>query len=159
MARSVGRSSDEERPLISYVLSINTGKPFPVQEVDNQSSKRAFSTFRPILPRTLSSLVISSDSQSPTTPSPTPCEHIDYRRERSPSPLSVSMKDGLNADEKTDPASTYFNKVGSSFTRTKPWGFEIIPEQDHLKFSSAHLQKLVSVVSETSNIKVLSNVS
>ena len=41
----------------------------------------------------------------------------------------------------------YFNKVGSSFTGVKPWGFDIIPEEDHLKFSSAHLQSLVSLVS------------
>ena len=37
-------------------------------------------------------------------------------------------------------------QVGSSFTRTRPWGFEIIPEQDHLKFSSSHLQTLLGVV-------------
>ncbi|XP_046360282.2 phosphatidylinositol 4-kinase alpha-like isoform X1 [Haliotis rufescens] len=157
MARAVGRSSDEERPLISYVLSINTGKPYPVQEDNNPTSKRAFSTFRPILPRTLSSLVISSDSPSPTSPSPTNLDYVDGHRERSPSPLSVSMRDGLNVEDKVDPASTYFNKVGSSFTRTKPWGFEIIPEQDHLPFSSAHLQTLVSVAKRLLGKEVLKN--
>ena len=148
MARAIGRSSDEDQPLISYLLSVKTGQPYSEPEQDSPTNKRSFSTFRPILPRTLSSLILNSESPSPHSPSPTPFDYSEKnRRERSPSPLSVSVRETMGSDNKPEFASFYFNKVGASFTRTRPWGFEIIPEQDHIKFSTSHLQTLVSVVS------------
>ncbi|KAK6191311.1 hypothetical protein SNE40_003034 [Patella caerulea] len=160
LARSVGRSSDEERPLISTVLTVNNIKLFQTYEQENTSyHRRAFSTFRPILPRTLSSLVINTDSPSPT--SPIPFDYSESRRERSPSPLMGPSRESIlsssEKEEKQEVSSIYLNKVGASFTRTKPWGFEIIPEQDHLEFCSAHLQTLVSVAKRLLNKDVLKN--
>ncbi|XP_041348000.1 phosphatidylinositol 4-kinase alpha-like [Gigantopelta aegis] len=158
MARAMGRSSDENRPLISYLLSVKTGQPYSEQEQEKATSKRSFSTFRPILPRTLSSLVLNSESPSPHSPSPTPFDYSERaKRERSPSPLLVSFRDSPGSNDKGDPAMVYFNKVGSSFTRTKPWGFEIIPEQDHIKFSTSHLQTLVNVAKRLLNKDTLNN--
>ena len=78
-------------------------------------------------------------------------EYSDARRERSPSPNDpkyTSTRNSPAPEEKINPAAHYFNKMGSNFTRIRPWGFEIIPEQDHLRFSSAHLQTLVYLVSD-----------
>ncbi|KAL5017409.1 hypothetical protein ScPMuIL_006998 [Solemya velum] len=162
MARAIGRSSDEEKPLISTLFSTEPTKPY----IDNLKSetvadKQNFTTFRPILPRTLSFHVISSDTPSPT--SPTAAVAIEFpdqlRRDRSPSPSSPQFKDRTPSglEDNINPTVYYFHKVGSSFTRVKPWGFEIIPEQDHLKFSSGHLQTLVSVAKRLLHKDVLRN--
>lgn len=150
MARAIGRSSDEETPLISILMSLKKGMSgrVPLVEQTQRESRKAFYAVRPILPRTLSSHILAADCPSPST-SPTPFDFGgESWRERSPSPMTSASRDSLAPEEGCEsPASFYFNKIGSSFTRTKPWGFEIIPEQDHLKFSSSHLQTLVSVVS------------
>ncbi|PVD31364.1 hypothetical protein C0Q70_06776 [Pomacea canaliculata] len=161
MVRAIGRSSDDEMPLISYLLSVHLDLRKEVAEQpQDQAAKqrRSFNTFRPILPRTMSSLVLSSDLPSPTSPQPTRLDAPELpSRERSPSPLDVGpgRDNGVTGD--SDPVEVYFNKVGSSFTRTKPWGFEIIPEQDHLKFSSSHLQTLVAVAKRLLNKDMLKN--
>ncbi|ESO97694.1 hypothetical protein LOTGIDRAFT_103639 [Lottia gigantea] len=162
LARSIGRSSDEDKPLISNVLYVNNGgkSVLPVAEQETvQTHRRAFSTFRPILPRTLSSLVINTESPSPT--SPIPFDYPENRRERSPSPLLPPSRESIHSnsekEERPPLTSVYLNKVAASFTRTKPWGFEIIPEQDHLEFCSSHLQTLVSVAKRLLNKDVLKN--
>ena len=64
LARSLGRSSDEECSLISYLLSVHS-KPQASQviatEPDPLPQKSNFSTFRSILPRTLSTVFGQSD--------------------------------------------------------------------------------------------------
>lgn len=152
MSRAIGRSSNEEKPLISILFSAEQRKmPIDTNENEIMTEKPNFTTFRPILPRTLSSHVILSDAPSPT--SPTTVVAIDFpdplRHDRFLSSSSTQVKDRTPScfEENIDPTVYYFNKVGSSFTRVKPWGFEIIPEQDHLKLSSGHLQTLVSMVS------------
>ncbi|KAK7087993.1 hypothetical protein V1264_021976 [Littorina saxatilis] len=156
MCRAVGRSSDEEMPLISYLLSVH--RDSRVEAPENQESqlvqqRKSFNAFRPILPRTMSTLVLNqTDLPSPTSHSL--LSPPDFTtRECSSSPLETQGHGGKEGavDEQGDPADLQFNKVGSSFTRTKPWGFEIIPEEDHLKFSSSHLQTLVGVAKRLLN--------
>ncbi|KAL8613206.1 hypothetical protein ACOMHN_043015 [Nucella lapillus] len=162
MARAVGRSSDEEMPLISFLLSVHRDLPTEntaetQSKVADAPQRRSFNTFRSILPRTMSTMVLNQASDLPSPTSATPTSHLDApdfnMRERSPSPLEArggQGKDG-SGDMLGDPAELYFNRVGSSFTRTKPWGFEIIPEADHLEFSSNRLQALVGVAKRLLN--------
>ena len=118
MARAIGRSSDEEMPLISYLLSVHRDLQVEAPE-DFRSQvtppRRSFNAFRPILPRTMSTLVLSQgDLPSPSSASPS--IHLDAPdialRERSPSPLEAwgQGKDGAG-DEQGDPADLHFNKV------------------------------------------------
>ena len=147
MARAIGRSSDDNTPLINLLFPLPSQCSAAFEPLEDASSppKRPFTKFRSIFPRTLSSHVITPES--PTSPTPGSTENpADFRRERSPSPMAPTQQKSGSADDMLDPTVRYFNKVGSSFTRTKPWGFEIIPEEDHLKFSSSQLQTLVSVV-------------
>lgn len=147
MARAIGRSSDDRTPLINLLFPLPSQCFATVESPEDTNSppKRPFTKFRSIFPRTLSSHVITPES--PTSPTPGTTENpADFRRERSPSPMAPTQQKIGSADDMLDPTVRYFNKVGSSFTRTKPWGFEIIPEEDHLKFSSSQLQTLVSVV-------------
>ncbi|KAK3587137.1 hypothetical protein CHS0354_006778 [Potamilus streckersoni] len=145
MARAIGRSSDDQKPFISVLYSLDKEISLPVLD-EAEPFKKSFTTFRSILPRTLSSHVITPDS--PSTPSAHHAIEFSeyYRRERSPSPKAAATRISFAAsDTKIDPKVHYFNKVGSSFTHTKPWGFEIIPEQDHLKFDVSHLQALLAL--------------
>eukprot|EP00106_Octopus_bimaculoides_P007153 XP_014774595.1 PREDICTED: phosphatidylinositol 4-kinase alpha-like isoform X3 [Octopus bimaculoides] len=157
MARAIGRSSDDEVPLIKLLFPLPSS--CVVEEVlsdDKSPPKKPFTKFRSIFPRTLSSHVITPES--PTSPTPGINDGpIDFRRERSPSPMAPTQHKGGLTDDLLDPTIRYFNKVGSSFTRTKPWGFEIIPEEDHLKFSSSQLQTLVSVAKRLLSKDILKN--
>ena len=124
MARAVGRSSDEEMPLISYLLSVHRDLRAETQEDARSRAaprRRSFNPFRPILPRTMSTLVLSqSDLPSPSSTSPS--VHLDAPdfapRERSPSPLEAWGHGGgggvvgaAAAEEVDDPADLHFNKV------------------------------------------------
>lgn len=117
MVRAIGRSSDDEMPLISYLLSVHLDLRKEVAEQpQDQAAKqrRSFNTFRPILPRTMSSLVLSSDLPSPTSPQPTRLDAPELpSRERSPSPLDVGpgRDNGVTGD--SDPVEVYFNKVSA----------------------------------------------
>lgn len=118
MARAIGRSSDEEMPLISYLLSVH--RDLQVEATDNLRSqdtqhRRSFNAFRPILPRTMSTLVLSQgDLPSPTSTSPSILlDAPDFpTRERSPSPLEAwgQGKEGAG-DDQGDPADLHFNKA------------------------------------------------
>lgn len=158
MARAIGRSSDDRTPLINLLFPLPSQCFATVESPEDTNSppKRPFTKFRSIFPRTLSSHVITPES--PTSPTPGTTENpADFRRERSPSPMAPTQQKIGSADDMLDPTVRYFNKVGSSFTRTKPWGFEIIPEEDHLKFSSSQLQTLVSVAKRLLSKDILKN--
>ena len=151
MARSIVRSTNDDTFLIAKIFPSENLVHAPVSVQDDLPKEKTFSSFRPILPRTLSSHVLNLDS-SPSSPT----MHQSFEalcsrsRERSPSPM-LPRREEKKEDDIIDDTVHYFNKVGSNFTRTKPWGFEIIPEnpeEEHLKFSSTNIQKLVSVVSK-----------
>ncbi|XP_021377626.1 phosphatidylinositol 4-kinase alpha-like isoform X3 [Mizuhopecten yessoensis] len=146
MSRAIGRSSDGSVPLISILFPSEATRKSKVPPVDTSADSKVMS-FRSILPRTMSSHVIAQESSGPSSPVNIPSLAFPSprSRERSPSPIPNQIKEKPTQDEELDPAVHYFNKVGSSLTQTKPWGFEIIPERDHLKFSSSHLQTLVGV--------------
>lgn len=62
LCRAMGRSSDEEMAIISYLLSVHRDQR--VDAAANQESalavqRRSFHAFRPILPRTMSTLVLN----------------------------------------------------------------------------------------------------
>ena len=67
MGRAMGRSSDDEEALISKIFNVQ--KPVSLEAVDenDDSLKKSFTTFRSILPRTMSSHIITPDS--PSSPS------------------------------------------------------------------------------------------
>ena len=157
--RALGRSSDGGEPLISILFESDKPKGSISKGNNSDDGMKAFTSFRPILPRTLSYSMITPDSPSSPSALHAVMDFVDTQRERSPSPKSLpppvqplvrvnpAKEDDVNSKE------LFFNKMGSSFTKTKPWGFEIIPEQDHLKFSSNHLLLLFSLVNilSTSN--------
>lgn len=116
MCRAVGRSSDEEMPLISYLLSVH--RDSRVEAPENQESqlvqqRKSFNAFRPILPRTMSTLVLNqTDLPSPTSHSL--LNPPDFTtRECSTLPLETQGHGGKEGavDEQGDPADLQFNKV------------------------------------------------
>ncbi|XP_052072692.1 phosphatidylinositol 4-kinase alpha-like isoform X2 [Mytilus californianus] len=148
MARAIGRSSDDETYLISKLFPPENIVKAPTSVQDETPKEKTFSSFRPILPRTLSSHVLNLDSSGPSSPT----MHQSFEalcsrsRERSPTPMLPQKQE--KKENTVDDTVHYFNKIGSNFTRTKPWGFEIIleqPEEEHLKFSSGHVQRLVAI--------------
>ncbi|XP_056020742.1 phosphatidylinositol 4-kinase alpha-like isoform X2 [Ostrea edulis] len=163
--RALGRSSDGNKPLISLLYpseSINREHRNPTnsQEEEEDEDEKTF-TFRSILPRTISTHLIYSDPVSPVSPTGGNVpEYPTMRfRERSPSPLAVQVSGKTNQEEDVECSTHYFRKIASSFTCVKPWGFEIIPEKDHLVFSSSQLQRLLSLTKKLLNKEVLSNVN
>ncbi|XP_012945848.1 phosphatidylinositol 4-kinase alpha, partial [Aplysia californica] len=166
LARSLGRSSDEDCPLISHLLSVH-GPPQPAQsclpEPEPVQQRGHFNTFRSILPRTLSSVFVQTEGGGTAVVPDGGDGGSDRKasyRERSPSPLATSRDlytDGASAYAIVEPlpSAIYFNKIASSFTRTRPWGFEIIPELDHLKFREGHLSRILQVTKRLLKRKVL----
>lgn len=151
LGRALGRSSDESQALICQLFSPE--KPIPCQfgEQMKDTDQKPFTSFRPILPRTLSQHLIGTPD-TPSTPSglSSSLDYFDIHKERSPSPnaaLPVRVTTSPMKEENPDLKLVYFTLWGSSFTKIKPWGFEIIPEQEHLKFHSDHIQKLFKIVS------------
>jgi len=154
MARVLGRSSDDHASLIS-LLYAPTKFVTPVKQGDEKDGKdKSFTSFRPIFPRTLSSHMITPET--PLTPSgQSSLDYFESHRERSPSPKPIPQHTNSIIDsgpKQTKEATPdlkliYFNVWGSSFTKVKPWGFELVPQQDHLKFSQKQLEKLFDIVS------------
>lgn len=161
MARAIGRSSDDETNLISKLFPPENIVKAPTSVQDEAPKEKTFSSFRPILPRTLSSHVLNLDSSGPSSPT----MHQSFEalcsrsRERSPTPMLPQKQE--KKENTVDDTVHYFNKIGSNFTRTKQWGFEILPEhpeEEHLKFSSGHVQRLVAIVSVLTQHKKKTNV-
>lgn len=149
MTRALGRTTDDGTYLISKLYPPENVVKVPVS-VKEEPLEKTFSSFRPILPRTLSSHVLNLEMSSPNSPTGHQSfDNLSFRsRERSPSPMIPQKEE--KKDRLVDDTVHYFNKIGSNFTRTKPWGYEIIPEhpeEEQLKFSSNHLQRLLAVVS------------
>ncbi|KAL4223436.1 Phosphatidylinositol 4-kinase alpha [Mactra antiquata] len=149
LSRALGRSSDENQALISQLFIPE--KPIPCQNGQKMTENdlKPFTSFRPILPRTLSQHLIGTPD-TPSTPSglSSSLDYFDIHRERSPSPNSAQparITSSPPKEENPDLKLVYFNLWGSSFTKIKPWGFEIIPEQEHLKFHSDHIQTLFEI--------------
>lgn len=61
--------------------------------------------------------------------------------------MSRTSQPGLSQEPVPDLKQIYCNVWGSSFTKIKPWGLEIVPEQQHLQFTMPQLQKLFDTVS------------
>ncbi|KAH9492192.1 Phosphatidylinositol 4-kinase alpha [Bulinus truncatus] len=170
LARSMGRSSDEECSLISYLLSVREA-PISMQRVPQPEpvQRSHFNTFRSIMPRTMSTVFVSDTGANITGSGSTDAigdginERKSSYRDRSPSPLEGSIKDnssltGLSSNTVVSdvlPYTIYFNKIASSFTRTRPWGFEIIPEQDHLKFNQDQLNSILQCAKRLLKRRVL----
>ncbi|RUS74514.1 hypothetical protein EGW08_017721 [Elysia chlorotica] len=128
-----------------------------------------FNTFRSILPRTLSTVFVQGDVAATVMGSTDGIgdgagERKPSYRDRSPSPLDSSNRDvssnvsylsGPSEPREFFPHTIYFNKIASSFTRTKPWGFEIIPEQDHLKYREEQLDLILQVAKRILKKRVL----
>ncbi|KAK3083088.1 hypothetical protein FSP39_013642 [Pinctada imbricata] len=161
MSRALGRSSNDHQPLISRLFpSESLVKKASAVTVEKEND-RSVTGFRAILPRTMSSQLLNLDATTPTSPSGVPVFDFPTHRgrERSPSPMSHSLPEKPGQTNDLDPAVHYFCKIGSNFTATKPWGLEIIPETNHLKFSSNLLQRLLSLTKRILSKKVITRVN
>lgn len=150
LIRALGRSSDGSKHLISLLYpseSVHKELSVPSKEEENEEDENTF-TFRSILPRTISSHLIYSDPNSPVSPTRGNVPEIPTTkfRERSPAPLGVQDPGKPGQEGEVEASTHYFCKIASSFTSVKPWGFEIIPEKDHLVFTPTQLQRLLSQV-------------
>ncbi|XP_062588022.1 phosphatidylinositol 4-kinase alpha-like isoform X3 [Saccostrea cucullata] len=163
LIRALGRSSDGIKPLISLLYpseSVQKEHSTPKDDKEEEEEEKTF-TFRSILPRTISTHLIYSDPVSPVTPTGGSLSEFPTMRyrERSPSPLGVQTPVKPGQEEDVEASTYYFSKIASSFTCVKPWGFEIIPERDHLVFSQTQLQRLVSLTKRLLSKEVLGNVN
>lgn len=149
LIRALGRSSDGNKHLISLLYpSESVHKELSVPTEGEEEEDENTFTFRSILPRTISSHLIYSDPNSPVSPTRGIVPEIPTTkfRERSPTPLGVQDPGKPGQEGEVESSTHYFCKIASSFTSVKPWGFEIIPEKDHLVFTPNQLQILLSQV-------------
>ncbi|XP_052799861.1 phosphatidylinositol 4-kinase alpha-like isoform X2 [Mya arenaria] len=145
MARAMGRSSDVEESLISQLYAPQKFVPCSTESNQVEGQGKAFTSFRPILPRTLSSHMITPDTPSTPSALSASLDYFDIHRERSPSPQPPPKYQSSTSPPREatpDLKQIYSNICGSSFTQVKPWGLEIIPEHKHLKFTMKQLKKL-----------------
>ncbi|XP_052714253.1 phosphatidylinositol 4-kinase alpha-like isoform X6 [Crassostrea angulata] len=161
LIRALGRSSDGSKHLISLLYpseSVHKELSVPSKEEENEEDENTF-TFRSILPRTISSHLIYSDPNSPVSPTRGNVPEIPTTkfRERSPAPLGVQDPGKPGQEGEVEASTHYFCKIASSFTSVKPWGFEIIPEKDHLVFTPTQLQRLLSQTIKLLNKELLTN--
>ncbi|XP_052243319.1 phosphatidylinositol 4-kinase alpha-like isoform X4 [Dreissena polymorpha] len=143
LARAMGRSSDDKESLISQLFAPQKYTPCTQKDEKPTGSAKTFPSFRPILPRTFSSHLMTPDT--PSTPSAlSSLEYFEILRERTPSPLPQPLKKTSTQAREANPdlKLIYCNMLGSSFTKSKPWGFELIPEQQHLKFTNEQMKRL-----------------
>ncbi|XP_059147060.1 phosphatidylinositol 4-kinase alpha-like [Physella acuta] len=169
LARSIGRSSDEECSLISYLLSVREA-PISMQRVPRTEPvhRSNFNSFRSIMPRTMSTVFTHSEAGSSSVSGAGSSDAVgdgaterkSSFRDRSPSPLDSTGRDTTMSGVTSNlgdvlPYTIYFNKIASSFTRTRPWGFEIIPEQDHLKFNEEQLNWILQCAKRLLKRRVL----
>lgn len=150
LIRALGRSSDGNKPHISLLFpseSVQKERSQVSEEEEEGEEEKTFA-FRSILPRTISSHLIYSDPASPISPTGGSMAEFPTMnfRERSPTPLGVQSPGKPGQEGEVESSSFYFCKIASSFTCVKPWGFEIIPEQDHLVFTQDQLNRLLSQV-------------
>ena len=155
MARSMGRVSESNTPLFSRLfppppqpdLSTYTYKKPTIP----QSPKKSFSQFRPIIPRSLSSNILSVEaSKQPAFSSQydltvTSISSLTSNR-RSPSPVDAPGGENANS-EPDDPYYILMNRVGSGFEKEESSANDNSDENDGLRFSSTQLQTLLTLVS------------
>ncbi|XP_078336365.1 phosphatidylinositol 4-kinase alpha-like [Crassostrea virginica] len=161
LIRALGRSSDGNKPHISLLFpseSVQKERSQVSEEEEEGEEEKTFA-FRSILPRTISSHLIYSDPASPISPTGGSMAEFPTMnfRERSPTPLGVQSPGKPGQEGEVESSSFYFCKIASSFTCVKPWGFEIIPEQDHLVFTQDQLNRLLSQTKKLLNKDVLTN--
>lgn len=156
LARSLGRTSDDETPLLSHIFSREStsagSQPQRDSENTGQSPRRSFTKFRPIIPKGMSKSILKSPNlqKSPLAS----CDMIDGRRSRSKSPSPGSdFAENLESwtDDTVDPTSHYFNVVGSSFVRKRAFTQQIKVKTRLIKFSSGDLQVLFNQVNRGDN--------
>ncbi|XP_064651813.1 phosphatidylinositol 4-kinase alpha-like isoform X3 [Lineus longissimus] len=145
MARSLGRTKDDKTPLISHIFPPPVSPAAVIVEENKKahSSKKAFTTFRSIIPRSLSYNILTEATQSNDS-----LDVVRGFRQKSPSPGEVSDNSSNGADDDpdmVDPRHHFFNQVGSSFTRMKPWGLAPVQHKTHLIFSLSQLQTVLHV--------------
>lgn len=103
------------------------------------SPRRAFNTFRSIIPRTMSQNILTNSS------SPSPDFSSPGGRQRSPSPVEVTTSPS-NPKELSDPTLYYFCKVGSTFVQEDVVDAESVGEKFKFQLSDAQLEKLLTLV-------------
>ena len=131
-----------QRPSADLLAAMAASSPLRSRAA---SPRRTFSTFRSIIPRTLSQSLLSSNSPSPDfTSSPS-------SRQRSPSPVEMSALSTGAAGEQLDPTLYYFGRIGVTFTQDEPTDQEAVTfdcsGRTGLEFTTSQLEALLGLVS------------
>src|SRR6218665_2438142 len=154
IGRALGRIPTGSASLLSSLFPPDThkapGTSCPERSLSPArpgSPRRTFSTFRSIIPRTMSqNFLTNSSSPSPDFSSPS-------GRQRSPSPVEVTNSPS-NPKELLDPTLYYFCKVGSTFVQEDATDDAETESEGRgrLEFSDSQLEKLLILVISSSLI-------
>lgn len=142
--RAFGRASETEPALFSRIFPAPTNPVIKYVHSPATVSTPAgsFNTFRPIIPRSLSSNYMSSSELLVPNNS---TDHLDNKNERT---LQSQSSIPYN------PQTYFFFKYGSSFGKIVPIGTEDF--ENPLKLNINHLQAILAIVSIT-NISLSNN--
>jgi len=144
IARAIGRTPDGNMPLLCKLFP-PPAPPDPSQltitpvSSHSNSPKKAFTTFRPIIPRSLSQNILSAKDPS--------VFFQGIQQQRASSPVE---KLDMNKQQKVthDPAGHYLNKIGTYFSSDDAGCSETKNKRPgSLQFSTAQLQTLLNLVS------------
>ncbi|XP_074644001.1 phosphatidylinositol 4-kinase alpha-like [Tubulanus polymorphus] len=141
MARAIGRCSDDKISLLCKLFPPPVSPAAVIVDESKNKTKKSFATFRPIIPRSLSYNIMSEIGQIDSD-----AHNFQSFRQKSPSPVENALDHDPDNDQ-MDTRFYYFNKVGSSFTKTKPWGFEIqvMTQKSYLSFTTLQLQTVLTL--------------
>ncbi|CAH1801953.1 unnamed protein product [Owenia fusiformis] len=137
IVRGFGRTSTDATPLICHLFP--TATPLichPTRPVT--SPKRAFTTFRPIIPRVMSRNILTEGLSRSTSPT-SPTGQSVRSRSKSPSPVEVPTTP-KSPDGSAEVRVNYFSVIGSSFPQTNlPTSQTTKPEEE--TFGKIHLSQ------------------
>uniref|UniRef100_T1J2J9 Thymidine kinase, cytosolic n=1 Tax=Strigamia maritima TaxID=126957 RepID=T1J2J9_STRMM len=144
LVRALGRASNQAPPLLCRMFP-NPKNPIPIQMEPKLEKKRSFTTFRPIIPRSLSSIFPSTLNLATVSIHNVGLDLPFSRMSSTPSSLtSIPIQtNGLN-QQQIDPTTYYFSKYGSSFGQIATIETMDPSEENPFNFSIVHLQAVLS---------------
>ncbi|XP_077996530.1 phosphatidylinositol 4-kinase alpha-like [Glandiceps talaboti] len=158
MGRAMGRSSSDHTFLFSQLFP-PPGSPTTIQAGDEKfiSVRRSFSTFRPIISRSMSQTLknVNPPDGSISPVSPTVEDKYSPTRHTQPVDKEEEKQRLRNKRYGFDPTTHLFSVVGSSFPRVKPvmaWEEEKRPP---IKFNVQQLQIILQLAKKLMNKDIL----
>ncbi len=150
MARALGRYPFGNTTLLGHIYPAKARKANQPNRAT--SPVRGFSTFRPIIPRSLSRNILNSKDLTQTTSDiyafGFQSQVQGQTRQRSPSPVNI-VPPAKPVKDVVDPTTHFYDKIGSTFHRDLLWDGGGSPSRDwelDLEFSSSQLQTLLGLV-------------